>query len=376
MTVTRLLGVTALALVLAACSEPAEPAPEHGYVAGAEELSEPRSAIAYAADGGRTLRLLDLATTEDVGIGLRIAARELSEDGRFLYLTDGDRTLEIVDAGVWTVDHTDHVHYYRAPAKSIGTLTLETPITSVAGDGGHTAIGTAGGTVVVLDRRALESGEIREVSRFGDTASAVPYEDLLLAARDGQIVTVDAAGRRVGAMQAPCATPAGWVVLRGGALLACDTHFVRVKRAAPGFEAEVVPAPGLRPLSPAGFGFRPRSNEAAVADDGGIWSLNAPKATARHLPMAGVRAAASPADGNTVLSLGENGTLRSHDLASGKELAAAKTAATRLTLDVNRAYLTEPATGVIREIDYRDGLRTARTFPAAVRPDLAVEVGR
>ncbi|WP_370457875.1 hypothetical protein [Actinoplanes sp. OR16] len=367
--------MTALTLVLTACAAPAAPRAEHGYVAGAEELSEPQSAIAYASDGGTTLHLLDLASTEHRAIGLRTTARELSEDGRFVYLTDGDRTLEIVDAGVWTVDHTDHVHYYRAPAASVGTLTTEKPITSVAGNGAHIAIGTADGTVVVLDRRALESGEMRELARFGATALAVPYADLLLAAQDDRIVAVDAAGKRTGALEAPCTDPAGWVVLRGGALIGCDSHVVRVKQEGPELAAEVISTDGAS-IPRGTFGFRPRSNEAAVAGEDGVWSLNAPKATARHLPMAGVRAAASPADGSTVLVLGSDGTLRSHDLATGKVLAGRKLAATRLTLDVNRAYLTDPGAGVIHEIDYRDGLRTARTFTTVERPDLAVEVGR
>ncbi|WP_433833241.1 hypothetical protein ACQP2E_18325 [Actinoplanes sp. CA-015351] len=348
MIISRLLGVTMLsaALALSACSpsnpEESEEAP-HGFVDGAEELSEPRPAIAYASRGARILHLLDLTTTETTALTLTHPAETLIEDGRFLYTTDGDRTLEITDAGVWTVDHTDHVHYYRAPPRTLGTLTLASGITTIAGNDAHTTITTADGRHTVLDRRALEAGTITEL-------------------------TADA-------FQAPCETPGESVVLRGGTLTACHDHWVRVKHTTSGAEARVLPRPDRDvPSSP--FGSRPRSNEAAQFDSTGIWSLNAPKATVQHVPAANLIAAASPADGNSVLALDKSGTLRSYDLRTGDVLAEKKTPGTSLTLDINRAYVADPAARVIHEIDYRDNLRTARTLTVEQRPDLAVEVGR
>ncbi|MBB2949089.1 hypothetical protein FB565_008894 [Actinoplanes lutulentus] len=353
MIISRLLGATMLsaALALSACSplnpnksgEEGSAAEPHGFIDGAEELSEPHSAIAYTTRGARTLHLLDLTTTATTDLTLTHPVETLIEDGRFLYTTDGDRTLEITDAGVWTVDHTDHVHYYRASARTLGTLTLAAKITTIAGNDAHTTITTAGGRLTVLDRRALETGTITELP--------------------------------AGAFQAPCETPGESVVLRGGTLTACQDHWVRVKHTTTGSEAEVLRGPGGKvPSSP--FGSRPRSNEAAQFDSTGIWSLNAPKATVQHVPAANLIAAASPADGKSVLALDRSGTLRSYDLKTGDVLAEAKVPGTSLTLDINRAYVADPDARVIHEIDYRDNLRTARTLTVEQRPDLAVEVGR
>ncbi|QGN46320.1 hypothetical protein ACN26Y_08565 [Micromonospora sp. WMMD558] len=382
------LGVT---LAVSACGSsgdpPAAEETPHGYVAGAEEVAEAQSAIAYLTRGARRLHLLDLATGSEREVGLSLGAERITEDGRFVYADDGNRELEVVDAGVWTVDHTDHVHYYRAPARSVGTLTLDAPITTVAGFEAHTTIGTADGMVTVLDRRELEAGKVATLATIDSrstTALAVPYADqLLVAVGDdpgrpaNRIVAMNERGEPTGALEAPCAAPRGWAVLRGGAVIACENSLVRVKLDGEKLTAKTLPSP-RGPVPTGTFGYRPRSNEAAVADRAGIWSVNAAKATLRYLPAGGRQlvAAASPADGSTVLALDRSGTLISYDLGTGKVLAQTSVPAANLTLDVDRAYLAEPAARLIHEIDYRDGLRTARKLRVTERPDLVVEVGR
>jgi hypothetical protein len=386
----RFGGIAALSLALAisACASAQEIEEQpHGYVAGAEELPEAQSAIAYAAHDSRQLSLLDLATAQEERIGLTVGAQRLTEDGRFVYVGDGDRTLEIVDAGVWTVDHADHVHYYRAPATVVGTVTVDAPVVSVTGFEAHTAIGTEDGRIRVLDRRKLEEGAVAELATIDSgsaTALAVPYaEQLLVAVGDNRdrpadrIVAMGADGRETGALRVPCAAPRGGVVLRGGAVIACEDSLIRIRHQKDTLTAEVLDSPA-GPVAPGGFGHRPRSNEAAVADRGGIWSVNASKVILTHLPADGrdLVTAASPADGDTVLALDAAGTLISYDLQTGEALAEAPLRAATLTLDVNRAYLAAPRDRVIHEIDYRDGLRTARILNASQQPDLAVEVGR
>ncbi|MEU0077564.1 hypothetical protein ABZY58_06585 [Micromonospora tulbaghiae] len=393
-TTRRFFGVAALCLAVAisACgsrgrqSQNVEEAP-HGYVEGAEELAEAQPAIAYATRGGQRLRLLDLGTGSEKEIGLSVGAERLIEDGRFVYVDGGDRTLEVVDAGVWTVDHTDHVHYYRAPSRSIGALSLDAPVRTVAGFGAHTTVGTADGKVTVLDRRELEAGKVAELATIDSRSStplAVPYaEKLLVAVGDDprrpadRIVAMDAKGQPTGAFEAPCAAPRGWAVLRGGAVIACENSVVRVKQNGDELTGEVLASPRT-PVPPDGFGYRPRSNEAAAADRTGIWSVNAAKATLRYVPVTGreLVAAASPADGSTVLALDAAGKLISYDLGTGRVLAEKPLRAAGLTLDADRAYLADPESRVVHEIDYRDRLRTARTLKVAGRPDLTVEVGR
>ena len=388
--IRKLAGAAALSVVLAgsACGSAGETTEQpHGYVAGAEELPEAQSTLAYAANGSRQLNLLDLTTGQDRQLDLSTGARHLTEDGRFVYVGDGDRTLEIVDAGVWTVDHTDHVHYYRAPARTLGTVTLDAPVSTVAAAGAHTAIGTTDGRIRVLDRRKLEEGSIAETTTIdsgSSTALAVPHAGhLLVAVGDDpdrpadRIVAMGADGRESRALEMPCAAPRGWAVLRGGTVIACENSFVRVRSERDKLTAEVLDSPS-GPVADGGLGHRPRSNEAAVAGHGGIWSVNAAKATLQHVPVAGrdLRAAASPADGSTVLTLDAAGTLASFDLETGRRIAETPLRATTLTLDISRAYLAEPAARVIHEIDYHDQLRTARTLRTSQRPDLTVEVGR
>ncbi|GLY07877.1 hypothetical protein [Actinoplanes sp. NBRC 101535] len=377
------------ALVLSACGPPQDQTEEqpHGYVAGAEELAEAQTALAYATRDSRELHLLDLASEQENQVPLTVTARELSEDGRFVYVGDGDRTLEIVDAGVWTVDHTDHVHYYRSQARTLGTVTFETTVRTVAGSGPHTTVGTADGRIRVYDRRQLEEGTVGEpvtIDSRGSTALAVPYaEGLLVAVGDdpakpaNRIVAMDAGGKPTGALETPCAAPSGWAVLRGGVVIACEDSLLRIKHTGTALTAERLDSPG-GPVPPADFGHRPRSNEAALAGAGGIWSVNASKVTLKHLPADGreLVAAASPADDRTVLALDNDGTLISYELDTGTVIAQAPLAASTLTLDVSRAYLAVPADRVILEIDYADELRTARTLRTAQQPDLAVEVGR
>ncbi|WP_307834431.1 hypothetical protein [Paractinoplanes lichenicola] len=340
-------------------------------------------AIAYAAVGARQLSLLDLAGGSEEQVGLSIGVEELAEDGRLVYAGDGDRTLEIVDTGVWTVDHTDHVHYYRAAARTVGAVALDARVVSVVGAEAHTAIGTADGRVTVLDRRKLEGGAVSEVVTVdsgSSTGLAVPYgETLLVAVGDekgrpaSRIVAMGYDGRETGALRVPCVAPRGAAVLRGGVVIACEDSVVRIK----GDTSEVLESE-VGPVAGTGFGYRPRSNEAAVGDGRGVWSVNASKVTLRHVPANGreLVAAVSPADGRTVLALDDDGTLISYDLTTGRAIAEAPLRAATVTLDVNRAYVTQPEAQAIVEVDYQDRLRTARTFPASQRPDLAVEVGR
>ncbi|MDF2509109.1 MAG: transporter, partial [Microbacterium sp.] len=110
----------ALTVSLAACSTtPADPPPSdgaaedgHGAVAGAAEVAEPQFGLTSIDPDGNVshLDLLDESVTE---IGEIPPANGMTTDGRYLFAqTDGG--IEIVDSGVWTWDHVDHFHYYRA----------------------------------------------------------------------------------------------------------------------------------------------------------------------------------------------------------------------------------------------------------------------
>ncbi|MFD1814710.1 hypothetical protein [Rhodococcus gannanensis] len=383
------LGI-GLAFALAACSDtptgsetPKAAESPHGFVEGASEAAEPQVGLAYAEKGSTELSILDLAGETTGTVDLEVTAQTLTEDGRFAYIGDGDRTVEIVDTGVWTVDHTDHVHYYRAPATSVGTITLDAPVKSVIGNEGHTAIGTTDGTVTLLDRKAFESGRVTvtgELESSGPVPFAVPYRGNLLLAGATGMSLVDATGAEVRPIGAACAAPEGWAILRGAVAVGCDDGVLVVKQKAGADHDVLLPYPtaGDRARE---FGYRPRSNEAASVAGNGVWNVNTSEEIVTHVPSpAPVVSASSPANGASVISLDEAGTLRVSALNGGAPLAESPIVPAGTTspvlIDTARAYITDPASSTVSEIDYDDNLRVARTFETDARPDLIVEVGR
>nr|BFF14902.1 hypothetical protein GCM10025699_62050 [Microbacterium flavescens] len=128
------LAAAATLVALSACSAPAaEPAAEatdastpHGYVEGASEGSEPQLRLATVDPEGR-VDLLDLLDGESEGVAEIDPADSLSTDGRFVFATRASGTVDVVDTGVWTVDHGDHSHYYLAEPRTVGTVEASTP---------------------------------------------------------------------------------------------------------------------------------------------------------------------------------------------------------------------------------------------------------
>src|SRR5690606_35256708 len=124
---TRAVAACAAAGLLAAGCGPqgGEPAADeesvpHGYVEGAEETAEAQWRLVMAdPDGG--LHMLDPATEEVEEVGEAPGAEHAATDGRFAYV-GGDAGTAVFDSGTWTVDHGDHVHYYKAEARAVGEL--------------------------------------------------------------------------------------------------------------------------------------------------------------------------------------------------------------------------------------------------------------
>ena len=364
-----------------------ETTPE-GYIEGAEEKPEAQISLAYTETGGRQLRLLNIETEETATIELTAVAQRLFEDGRFVYASSGN-ALEVVDSGGWTVDHTDHVHYYRAPSKSLGAVPTPASITMVAGSGTLTAIGTQGGKVVVVDRKALESGELEQLETLSTNSSsgfAVPYHDGLVVAQGSdpqkpatELVYSDARGTSLGTEQ-PCQDPQGYAILRNVVVVSCVEGIAMFTKSGSTVSSRLLPY-GSRGPRAAEITFRPRSNYAAAPTAGGVWTVNSSARTldwtASPEPMI---TAVTPGKDNAMLVLTTSGTLRSVIIGTVRLVATADqpgvTEASELTVDSSRAYLSAPATKQIYEIDYTDALRRARTFTTEGSPGLMVEVGR
>ncbi|MFD4460004.1 zinc ABC transporter permease AztB [Nocardia sp. NPDC058480] len=171
------VGVLALAAVpLVGCGAGEVPVVEeavpHGFVAGAEEMSEAQTRL-VVADAAGAVRVIDLLTETVTAIDTatpesgrtqphpslpggasgdepgqdssqspsggdqRAATRGAVGDGRFAYLSSG-ASVRIVDSGAWTIDHGDHRHYYRAPIRDVG---------AVAAPEGGAAAGPGAGSV-------------------------------------------------------------------------------------------------------------------------------------------------------------------------------------------------------------------------------------
>ncbi|MFB4313982.1 hypothetical protein [Actinomadura sp. 21ATH] len=358
----------------------------HGYVEGAEETAEAQWRLILAdAQGGR-IHSLDPATGKNVPVAQAAGLTAMRTDGRHAYLTIGN-AVRVVDTGVWTVDHGDHVHYYRAPARTVGDLG-GTAAPEVAGDLAVTTL-SAAGAARVLDRKVLDDGKIQELARV-EAPVAVPYAGNLLVASNGagHVAVHDRKGRRISQLPEPCPEPRGQAITRRGAVLGCSDGALLVTGEQGKFAAEKIPYPGGVPAAERArdFRHRPGSNMlAATAGDKGAWVLDVGakkwKRVGDSVPALAVNVVG---EDSPVLLLGRDGALRSYDPATGKEQArtellkdadGARRPGPVIEVDTARAYVNDPAGNAVHEIDYNDDLRLARSFELPFPPAHMVETG-
>lgn len=381
----------------------AETAP-HGYVAGARETAEPQARLtAVSADGH--VSVTDPADESVTELGSFPGAKAAVGAGRFVFLTYPENgRVRVVDAGGWTVNHGDHRHYYAADPRMVGSITGRNPESIVSNDG-RSAVFFGDGTVAVLDDEDLGAGTVTE-TRFTVEAHrgvAVPFEDAFLvsvaepgADRAAAVELYSADGRRTGIPGARCPDLEGHAVTRAGAVFGCEDGALVISAGSSGEPvARHIPYPVAGPGQALGaeraraFDHRPGSSElAAVAGTAGAWHLDPSAETWRLLatPEPLVTAAAA-GDGARVLALGAGGTL--FTLATGADGGGAVETSRQvlggpiapdtvpaLEVDPERAYLNDELSGTIIEIDYADGLRTARELNSGRPARLLVETGR
>lgn len=394
-----LLGVP---LLLSACADTSTgsqtaPAPEttpHGYVAGAQENPEPQNGLlTFDRETGKS-QLLSLLADETVDAGTFGPIDAVQQDGRYALVTTQDG-VNVFDTGAWTVDHGDHMHYYSSEPRLLGSIPLP-DAGAVSGDGKSLAVfSETGGYASIYKHKDLDAGQVIESARITTTphrGMVIPYEGHFIATTAGEatapgaVEVRDAENHTVLGGQ-PCAGSSAHATTRVGVVLACKDGALLITEDDGKFAAEKIPYPakagGIPPAT--SLEHRPGSNElAAPAGDGGIWHLNVSKRTWTYLKTAvPVVAASAVGDTKRVLALGVDGSLMTLNPATGK--VTAKAAMLRplsadadnipqLRIDAARAYLGDPAGSKVHEIDYADGLRTARTFnvPAA---DIVLETG-
>jgi hypothetical protein len=384
-TLTALGLAVGLAAAVAACSTTPAPGADrttpaarpHGFVAGASEAPEPQLRLLAVSATGETA-LHDLLTAESTRLDAVDAPDHAATDGRFLVTSDADRTT-IVDGGAWTVDHGDHTHYYAARARVVGTVDGGGPVDVHSSERTTTIAWPDRGTAVALDREALGRGDVQRTATV-DAAVLLPLGDHLVAASGDAVRVLDAAepDRSPAPEGTPCTAPAGGIVTRAGAVVGCADGAVVVSGDG---AATFVPLPddAERPTSFAARAGRP--TVAGTAGDGGAWLLDARELAWQHLPterpLRAVVAVDDP-DGH-VVGVDDRGRVVVAR-ASGGDVATTEPlvepgSAPLLQLDAQRAYVADPASGVVHEIDFADDARVARTIELPVAPVAFAEVG-
>lgn len=165
--------VLTAALLATGCSEQSDDGREpaatessgtpHGYVEGAREAAEEQSRLILGDPGTGASRVLDLVTGKVHESAPVTGADGLSTDGRFGFFHT-DRGTHVVDGGAWTVDHGDHVHYYRAAIRHVGDLPGGRGA-EIRSDAAVTAATDPEGRTTLYDRTALEKGEVGRPGR-------------------------------------------------------------------------------------------------------------------------------------------------------------------------------------------------------------------
>ncbi|MFE1081618.1 ABC transporter [Nocardiopsis alba] len=387
---TTIAGAVGLcALLLAGCSGPdpgtdvdeTEETP-HGHIEGAEELSEPHYRLVVADTETGEVGLLDLITEETTAFEGTSGVDGISGDGRFAYLhASGRETLDILDSGVWTVDHGDHKHYYRTESGPVGSVDApasplvitDTALTSLAGPDGASSL---------LDRSGLEEGTVEEiVPDLTGNAVVLPYAGRLIVIEDGSVRVHERDGSPLEELEPTCVDPNGAAVTRRGLVVGCEEGTLHITEEDGTPTAETLD----HPEEGRSGALRHRPGSAVLATtstEGDLWVLDLAAAEWRAFEAHDVVDAVAIGEGAPVLVLEGDGTLRSVDPETGEEDAsvhlldevdAAHPPA--LQVDAGRAYVNDAHAGLVHEIDHGDDLRVARSLDPGVTPDLMVETG-
>ncbi|MGY0497539.1 zinc ABC transporter permease AztB [Nocardia sp. FBN12] len=411
-------SVAALAaLPLVGCATAEEPAvaeeTPHGFVAGAQEMSEAQTRLVLA-DAGGAVRVIDLLTEKVTSIDAvpsatpgsagqspsggdqRVPTVAAVGDGRFAYLSAG-ASVRVVDSGAWTVDHGDHRHYYQAPIREVGAV--------VAGDSGAAAEPGAGsgaggsgvvgaysdaavasvvldsGATILFDRPALDGGVARTQRRV--EGIAVPYAERIVVADSSGRVEVRGRDGAAGQAQAvTCPQPRGQAVTRRGVVFGCADGALVVAQRDGEFVAEKIPYPAPTTDRASTFTHRPGSTTlTALAGRDGVWTLDIRKKTWTRTVISEAVAVNTAGEGSPLLVLTRDGVLRSIDPVTGAETAHLAVSdgpvegQPVIRVDPDRAYVNDIRGRRIHEIAYNDNLRVARTFSLDIAPSLMVETG-
>lgn len=404
-------AVAAIAiLALAGCSgSPTPDAPDqgtessgdgHGAIAGATEVAEPQlHLVAVDADGA--LSMLDLLDSTETSLDPVEAATSVTTDGRYVFAAN-DTGVSILDSGVWTWDHVDHFHYYRADPRLLprvtgeGVATVSTGMLSTAGTTG--VYFPDSGDAILLHNKALSRGEVKETLRVETT----PHAGLIVPLDTGALISesdtgdlpdrlraVDADGTELDAID--CEDAAGSITTRVAVVVGCADGAVLATSTDGAPSLTHLPYPDAAHAAATSFSARKgRPTVAGLGDGNGIWLLDTREQAWQWLPTTTPVIAAAAVDdaGEHVVAVGSDGIVQVYSAETGQLLAATDSiladtladpelaAHVALMVDGQRAYVNAAADGVVFEIDYADSARVARTLELPTSPFQFAEVGR
>ncbi|WP_109030985.1 hypothetical protein [Streptomyces rubrogriseus] len=397
--------VLSAALLATGCSEQSDDGREpaatessatpHGYVEGAHEAAEEQSRLILGAPRTGASRVLDLVTGKVHESAPVTGADGLSTDGRFGFFHT-DHGTHVVDGGSWTVDHGDHVHYYRAAIRDVGDLPGGRGA-EIRSDAAVTAATDPDGRTTLYDRTALEKGEVGPARTLDGVhaGAVVPYEEHLVALdgddESAKVAVYDRAGRRVASPDATCERPSGDAVTRRGVVLGCADGALLVSAEDGTFTAERIPYGQDVPEKERATAFRHRAGSdtlTAPAGERAVWVLDVTDREWTRVRTGPVLAANTAGEGSPLLVLETDGALHGYDIATGRHTARteplltgtakspAGAAAPVVEVDRSRAYVNDRTGKRVYEIDYNDALRVARSFGLDIEPVLMAETGR
>lgn len=384
-----MVGITALAtLFVAGCgAEPDVSAGDpHGFVEGAQEMAEAQPRLVLTDTESASVAVLDAVSEAVTTVYDVDGSRGLLGDGRFAFAVARDDSTTVIDTGAWKVDHGDHVHYYTAQSRRIGTLRDGRPV-SVRSDNSVTAITFEDGSATVLDRDALAAGDVDSTARISNAGAVVPWrERLLVASRSSDRVEVrNRSGEAIATIDEVCTDPQGNAVTRRGVVFGCADGALLVSGDGDSLQGTKIgyPSPVSNTERANDFRHRPGATTlAATSGERGVWTLDVSAQRWNRIDVGPVTAVDSVGEGGPVLALTADGVLHSFDPNSGAELdrtapiaPARGPVAPSITVDNSRAYVNDVTTGTVHEIDYNDRLRIARSFDLAGNRGHMIETG-
>ncbi|MCC4250039.1 MULTISPECIES: ABC transporter [Microbacterium] len=387
--------VVAVALTgCAATGSAPPPSPDtHGAIDGAAELAEPALGLTSIDADGRVSHL-DLLDETTVDLGTVRAPLAVHSDGRYLFAID-EIGVSVVDSGVWTWDHVDHFHYYRAEARVLGDVdgagAAVVATSNSSTTGGTGVFFPESGDAVLLDTEALSKGRVVEsfrLSREPGPGMVVPAGSFAAVAAGDEVTLHTADGATTGEPVA-CEAAAGTLTTRVGAIIGCQDGalLIRVEDEQPIVERIPYPDGVTAPRATAFANREGRPRVAALAGDAGIWMLDTRARSWTLLPVpepvvqvtavddADATVLALTPDGRVLVLDGETGAQRAASVPLVEASLAAGHTVT-LVADQQRAYLNGPAERRLWEIDFADDARVARDFETASAPLFFAETGR